>query len=64
MQEVRYPTSEQEWAGLREVLMSAQDGFGSSNIRLLDDDIDVDHVMAAVKEAAQKARYDACCIST
>lgn len=56
MQEVRYPTSEQEWAGLREVLMSAQDGFGSSNIRLLDDDIDVDHVMAAVKEAAQKAR--------
>ena len=59
MQEVRYPNRDAEWARLKEVLMSAQDGFGAGSVRLLDDDIDVDHVMAAMKNAAQKARYDA-----
>ncbi len=56
MQEVRYPAGPHEWARMREVLMSARDGFGAGDIRLLEDDIDVDHIMVAVKEAAQKAR--------
>ena len=56
LQDVRYPTGAHEWDRLRELLVSAQDGFGAGNIRLLDEDIDIDRIMAAVKESVQKAR--------
>jgi hypothetical protein len=54
IQDARYPRSEEEWRILRDVVVDAQGTFGVP--RLLDEDVDVDEVMDALRGAVEKAR--------
>lgn len=54
VQDVRYPDTEDEWGNLRNIIHEAEGGFGLP--RLLEEDVNIDDVMKALRTSVDLAR--------